>query len=113
MNNAIIIQTHCEGLSKAEKLQFQMQLTSRQRATGVGIALALLLGGLGAHKFYLKENGMGVLYALMGTIGWAIIIPPFIVGIASIFDACTMESQVTKFNNALGREIKTEIEAMR
>jgi len=113
MNNALIIKQHCSDFSQDEKLQFQMQLTARQRNTGAGIGLALLLGGLGAHKFYLKDNGLGVLYALMGTVGWVIIVPPFIVAVLSIIDACTMESQVGHFNNALGREIKAEIEAMR
>ena len=43
-------------LTADEKLQFQSQLTSRLRNNGVGVALALLIGGLGAHKFYLNSR---------------------------------------------------------
>ena len=30
--------------------------------------LAIFLGGLGAHKFYLGQRNMGVLYLLLGTV---------------------------------------------
>jgi TM2 domain-containing membrane protein YozV len=34
------------------------------KSRSVAILLALLLGGLGVHKFYLNRPGMGVLYIL-------------------------------------------------
>ena len=112
-SNAILFKTYTEGLSSDEKLQFQSEFTSRQRTSGLGIVLALLLGGLGAHKFYLKDTTAGIVYALCGTIGWIIIIPPIVIAILSIVDACRMAGEVTKFNNALAREIKEELEALR
>ena len=87
-SNAILFKTYTEGLSSDEKLQFQSEFTSRQRTSGLGIVLALLLGGLGAHKFYLKDTTAGIVYALCGTIGWVIIVPPFVIAILSIIDAC-------------------------
>ena len=112
-SNAILFKTYTEGLSSDEKLQFQSEFTSRQRTTGLGIVLALLLGGLGAHKFYLKDQTSGIVYALCGTIGWFLILPPIIIAILSIIDACRMTGEVVKFNNALAREIKEELEALR
>ena len=112
-SNALLFKTYTEGLSGTEKLQFQSEFTSRQRTTGLGIVLALLIGGLGAHKFYLKDQTAGVIYALCGTIGWFIIIPPIVIAILSIIDACRMAGEVTKFNNALARDIKEELEALR
>lgn len=35
------------------------------KSKGTAIALAILLGGLGAHKFYLGKNGIGVVYVLL------------------------------------------------
>lgn len=37
---------------------------SRTRSKGVAILLAILLGGIGGHKFYLGRVGQGVLYLL-------------------------------------------------
>lgn len=112
-SNLLLLKTYTEGLGSDEKLQFQSEFTSRQRNTGLGMGLALLLGGVGAHKFYLKQNPSGILYALCGTIGWVIIVPPIIIAILCIIDAFQMEGTVGKFNNELAREIKAEIEAMR
>ena len=112
-SNLALIQQYTTDLSSAEKLQFQTQFTTRQRNVGMGVALALLTGGLGIHKFYLKNNGSGIIYALCGTVGWFLIVPPIIVGILCIVDACNMQGEVVKFNNALAREVRTEIEILR
>jgi len=112
-SNALLLKTYTEGLSSDEKLQFQSEFTSRQRTSGLGIVLALLLGGLGAHKFYLKDNAAGIVYALCGTVGWIIVVPGIIIVILCIVDACRMGAEVTKFNNALARDIKEELEAIR
>lgn len=45
--------------------------------------LAILFGGVGAHKFYLGYNTQGIIMLLMGTIGWMFIVPPlatFLIG---------------------------------
>ena len=45
--------------------------------------LALLLGGIGAHKFYLGHTGLGVLFLLTNTVGflitWLVLFLPNIV----------------------------------
>ena len=35
-----------------------------RKSRSVSIGLSLVLGGIGAHKFYLEKTGMGVLYAM-------------------------------------------------
>ena len=112
-SSIVLIKQHCADLTQDEKLQFQSQLTTRMRSNGVGICLALLIGGIGAHKFYLKQSGAGVVYALMGTVGWLIIFPPIIVLILCLIDALNMSASVATFNTALAREIKAELEALR
>jgi len=41
---------------------FQMQYESVRRDEVVGVLLALLLGGFGAHHFYLGRTGWGIVY---------------------------------------------------
>lgn len=52
----------------------QSSSSSRKDRTTAGI-LALLLGGIGAHKFYLNETGLGILYLCFS---WTLI--PAIIG---------------------------------
>jgi len=42
-----------------------IQSRSSQHSRGAAIALAIFLGGIGAHKFYLGQYGQGVLYLLL------------------------------------------------
>ena len=112
-SSLVLIQQYADGLTSAEKMQFQSQFTTRQRNVGLGVALALLTGGLGVHKFYLGQTGAGIVYAICGTVGWFLVVPPFIVGILCIIDACNMQGAVVKFNNGLAREIKAEIDMLR
>jgi TM2 domain-containing membrane protein YozV len=40
------------------------EIVEGEKTKTVAILLALFLGGLGAHKFYLKQNVIGILYVL-------------------------------------------------
>ena len=42
----------------------QPYMPSKGKSKGVAIVLALFLGGIGVHKFYLGRGGQGVLYLL-------------------------------------------------
>ena len=44
--------------------------------------LAIFLGGLGIHKFYLGYTGSGLVYLLVNTIGWVVTI--FLAGLPNI-----------------------------
>ena len=100
-------------LSQDELRQFMMLMPSRQKNTSTGILLALLLGGFGAHKFYFNKPGEGVAYLLCGTIGWFIVIPPIIIGIACIVDACQMSNTVRTANTSAGRSLVQELITIR
>lgn len=44
--------------------------------------LAIFLGGLGVHKFYLGYNGPGLVYLITNTVGWIVTI--FLLGLPNI-----------------------------
>ena len=50
-----------------------------RKSRSISIGLALVLGGIGAHKFYLDKPGLGILYLMFAWTG----IPPII----GIFEA--------------------------
>lgn len=49
--------------------------------------LALLLGALGAHKFYLGATGAGIIMLLASLFGWVLLfIPNWIVGVIAVVE---------------------------
>lgn len=53
------------------------------------VLLAVFLGLLGAQWFYLRNQQKAILYLLGGTIGWILIVPPFIVAVFCLIEAVT------------------------
>ena len=47
---------------------------------------ALLLGGLGIHKFYLGQTGMGLLYLLLNLFLFWTFIVPIVIGIVCLVE---------------------------
>ncbi|HHW74755.1 MAG TPA: TM2 domain-containing protein [Firmicutes bacterium] len=64
--------------------------TNKKDKMAAGL-LAIFLGGLGIHKFYLGFTGPGLVYLLTNTIGWAVTwalmgIPNIILGIMALIE---------------------------
>ena len=100
-------------LEPAELSQFMMTFQSQQKTTSTGVLLALLLGGFGAHKFWNNETGAGVIYLLCGTLGWFIVVPPIIIAIMCIVDACQMSKTVERANLSCARQLVEEFKILR
>ena len=74
------------------QIVFQQQYEAVRRDEIVGVLLALLLGGFGAHHFYLGRTGLGILYLCFFWTGI-----PAIIGFVECF---FMPGQV-RMNNAI------------
>ena len=81
----------------------------RKKSVGIGILLALFLGMLGIHWFYLGNTTRGVVYLILGTLGWILILPPIVIGIMCIFDAFGMGSTVAQVNSTEAMSLKEEL----
>ena len=62
---------------------------SKGKSKGTAVVLALFLGGIGIHKFYLDRSGQGMLYLLFC---WTFI-PSFLAFIDFIVLLCTSENE--------------------
>lgn len=60
--------------------------TYTYKSKGCAVALALLLGGFGAHRFYLGNAWAGAVYAIFG-LGLALTPFVLIVAVAALIDA--------------------------
>ena len=67
----------------------------------VGVLLAIFLGGFGAHHFYMRRTGLGILYAIFSVTGI-----PFLV---ALIEAFFMPERVRQFNAELAAYIAASI----
>lgn len=51
-------------LTPQQELFFQREYSKQSRNSSTAFVLALLLGGFGAHRFYLRQSGWGITYLL-------------------------------------------------
>lgn len=76
---------------------FIMQYNNARKNPNTAVLLAALLGGVGAHKFYMGQAGLGVLYLLFS---WTYI--PMIVGVVEAF---SIKKRVREYNAQKALEI--------
>ena len=87
----ITVDFDVEGnLAKAVYVAIGTASTSSKNKVAAGL-LAIFLGGLGIHKFYLGFTGPGLVYLLINTVGfaitWALLcIPNMILGMMALIE---------------------------
>jgi len=84
-------------LPQDKQMMFMMQLNSVKKNPTTAVILALLLGGLGVHKFYLNNAGLGVVYLLFS---WT-----YIPAIIAFIEAFMIATKVAEYNEKKAREI--------
>lgn len=84
-------------LPQDKQMIFWMQYNNVKKSPTTAILWALFLGGIGAHKFYMGQTGLGILYLLFV---WTYI--PSIIAFIELF---TLSGQVAKYNEQKAREI--------
>ena len=94
-----------QDLTEQERWVFQNEFNAKRKEVTVGVLLALFLGGVGAHKFYMGQPVMGVLYILFC---WTFI--PLLVSLVEIF---LMPGRIRRFNSDAARQTVLEIKALR
>ncbi|MBS1800109.1 MAG: NINE protein [Acidobacteria bacterium] len=80
---------------------FFAELEQARRDEVVGVLLALFLGTFGLHQFYLRRNGLGILYLLLFWTG--------IPAILGFVEAFLMPGRVRRYNAQQAAYIATQI----
>ena len=94
-----------KNMTSEERIIFSSEYTDGKKDVFIGVLLAIFLGGLGIHKFWIGDNILGVIYLVFC---WTLI-PSFI----SLIDACLMTSSVRKYNNSIARKAYENIRIRR
>lgn len=93
---------YIQGMTDNQQLLFMSEFNARRKDGTTGLLLALFLGGLGAHRFYLGQTLLGILY---------ILILPF-AAIISIVEAFLMKGRVDRYNANMATEVAAKIKAL-
>ena len=83
-------QTTLPAWSDQQRATFYYQMAAVQKDEVLGVLLAVFLGSFGLHHFYLKHNGLGVLYLIFFWTG--------IPGLVALVEAFFMPGRVRRFN---------------
>jgi TM2 domain-containing membrane protein YozV len=92
-----------QGMDDRQRAVYFNAFSGTRKDVTTGVLLALLLGGIGAHRFYMGEIGWGVVYLLFS---WTAI--PMFVG---FIEAFLMPERVRAFNAVQAHMLAVEVRA--
>jgi TM2 domain-containing membrane protein YozV len=85
-----------QSLPAASQAAYMIQYNASKKSPTTAVLLALFLGGLGIHKFYLGNTGMGILYLVFC---WT-----YIPSIVAFIEAFSIGGTVHEYNMRKARE---------
>jgi TM2 domain-containing membrane protein YozV/ribosomal protein L40E len=88
-------------MTDAQRAYFYSEYQNQRKDEVAGILFAFFLGSFGAHHFYLKRNGMGILYACFFWSG--------IPGLVALIECFFMPGRVREYNALLALQIQQTI----
>ena len=91
------------SMTDQQRLFFIGQMSANRKDGTTAVLLALFLGGLGAHRFYMGQVGLGIAYVLFC---WTLI-PTFVAWI----ECFMMSSRVNAYNDNLALRIAAQVKA--
>jgi TM2 domain-containing membrane protein YozV len=89
--------TILQAIPSDKQMPFLMQYESVKKNSTTAVLLALFLGGLGAHKFYMGQPGWGIVYILFV---WT-----YIPSIVALIEAFMLPNQIRRYNIQKASEI--------
>jgi len=84
-------------LTPQQKLYFQQEYDKQSRNPSTALILTLFLGGLGAHRFYLRQWGWGAAYVLFA---WTFV--PLLVAFVECF---LIRGRTDRYNEQTAQQI--------
>ena len=93
-----------EGMTSEQRMLFQSQYSGAKKDRTTGLLLALFLGGVGGHRFYLGQAGLGVAYLLFC---WTLI--PAIIAFVELF---LIGKRVDGYNERQATEIAARVKML-
>ena len=89
------------SMTNEQRVAFQGEYFARRKDSVVGVLLAVFLGSFGAHRFYLGQNGIAILYILFC---WTLI--PHLI---ALIEAFFMPRRVERWNAQMAAEVANRV----
>ena len=93
-----------KDMNDSQRMLFQGQMISVRKSPAVGVLLTLFLGGFGAHRFYLGQVGLGIVYLFFF---WT-----FVPSLVAFIEVFFMTGRVLKYNAAKAMEIAGKVRGL-
>lgn len=93
-----------DGMTAEQRVLFQSHFNGVKKSGTTGVLLALFLGGIGGHHFYVGRIGLGVLYLVFV---WTFI-PSFV----ALVEAFLMGGRVDRYNARQALDIAGKVRAL-
>lgn len=91
-------------MSESQRTIFSSQMAGQRKSETTGVLLALFLGGVGAHHFYMGNIGLGVIYLLFC---WTFI--PVLIALIEVF---MMPGRVRRHNARKAGELAAMVKTL-
>jgi TM2 domain-containing membrane protein YozV len=93
-----------KDMTEHQRLMFMSEFNQRRKDRMAALLLTLFLGGLGAHRFYLGEIKLGVVYLV-----FCITLIPAVVAFVELF---MIQARVDRYNDRVADELATHIRSV-
>ena len=90
-----------QEMTEQQRLLFMTRYNAEKKDVLAGVLLCFFLGGFGAHRFYMGQIGLGVLYLIFF---WAVI--PHLVALVECF---FMPGRVRRYNQELAYMLAQQV----
>jgi len=92
-----------QEMNEQQRLLFMTSYNAQKKDPVAGVLLSFFLGGFGAHRFYMGQTGLGILYLVFF---WAVI--PHLIALVECF---FMPGRVREYNEALAYSLAHQVRA--
>jgi len=91
-------------MTDSQRWLFQSELNKVRKNRTTALLLTLLLGGVGMHRFYMGQIGLGLVYALFS---WT-----FIPGIIALIELFYIMNRVDRYNQQMAQDVAVKVKAL-
>ena len=88
-------------MTDSQRMMFQSEIGKSRKNRTTALLITLFFGGLGGHRYYMGQVGMGILYTVFC---WT-----FIPAIVAFIELFLIMGRVDKYNEQLSQEVATKV----